>query len=164
MIIFYHIWGRMVGRLGTSADILITESLLGKLLETIDSMLLDAPLAGVGIGGELCSDTNGTYYRVEGISSDSPIGLCIGSEDGGTEPTDDDLMTFKRMMERGIMMKVDVFAHQFSFYMIGDEVEDATVLFVERSDPNGVSAAHILLGDVLPGHYVADDALEKQVR
>jgi hypothetical protein len=31
----------MVGRLGTNADILISEAVLGRLLETMDSMLLD---------------------------------------------------------------------------------------------------------------------------
>ncbi len=153
----------MVGRLGTSADILITESVLGKVLETIDSMLLDSPLAGVGLDGEEVTDGQGTYYRIDGISDIAPIGLSLGSSEGGTEPTDDDLRTFKKLMDRGILMKVDVFAHQFSFYFVDDEVRDATVLFVERSYPDGVPAAHLLFGYVHLGHDVADHAFEEQM-
>jgi hypothetical protein len=121
----------MVGRLGTSADILITESMLGKVLETIDSMLLESPLAGIGLDGEVVTDDQGSYYRIDGITDVAPIGLSIGSSEGGTEPTDDDLRTFKKMLDRGILLKVDIYAHQFSFYLVDEEVRDATVLFME---------------------------------
>jgi len=121
----------MVGRLGTNADILISESVLGRILETMDSMLLETDQAGVLLGGDLMDDGNGRYCIVRNITEGSPIGVCVASSEGGTEPSDSDLMLFKKHLNDGILMKVDVFAHQFSFYKISDTVEDATVLFQE---------------------------------
>ena len=121
----------MVGRLGTKADVLMTESVLGRILETIDSMLLDSDNAGVLLGGQSVSDDNGRYYVIECIAQDSPVGICVGSSEGGLEPTDEDLALFKKNLDRGILMKADVFAHSFSLYKIGETVEDATVLFRE---------------------------------
>ena len=121
----------MVGRLGTNADILISEAVLGRLLETMDSMLLDTDQAGVLLGGDLMDDENGRYFVVRNITEDSPIGVCVASSEGGTEPTETDLLLFKKHLADGILMKVDVFAHQFSFYKVSDTVEDAAVLFQE---------------------------------
>ena len=121
----------MVGRLGTNADILISESVLGRLLETMDSMLLDTDQAGVLIGGDPMEDATGRYFTVRGITEDSPIGICVASSEGGTEPSETDLMLFKKHLADGILMKVDVFAHQFSFYKVSEEIEDAKVLFQE---------------------------------
>jgi len=121
----------MAGRLGTNADVLITESALGRILETIDSMLIESDNAGVLLGGEFSSDDNGEFFVIDGITEFSPVGLCVGSSEGGLEPSDQDLALFKRNMEKGILMKADVYAHSFSFYKIGDTVEDATVLFRE---------------------------------
>jgi hypothetical protein len=121
----------MVGRLGTNADILISESVLGRLLETMDSMLLDTDQAGVLIGGDPMEDSNGRYFAVRGITEESPIGICVASSEGGTEPSETDLMLFKKHLADGILMKVDVFAHQFSFYKVSEEIEDAKVLFQE---------------------------------
>jgi len=121
----------MVGRLGTKADILISESVLGKLLETMDSMLMDTDHAGVLIGGEICEDDNGRYNVIKGIVTEGPIGICVASAEGGTEPSDTDTALFKKYLSEGILMKADVFAHQFSFYKISDSIEDAKVLFQE---------------------------------
>ncbi len=121
----------MAGRLGTKADVLMTESVLGHILESIDSMLLEKDLAGVFLVGERISDASGDFVSVTGISDSGGIGLCVGSSQGGTEPTDDDLALLKQNIGSGILMKADVFAHQFSMYKVNDTVEDATVLFVE---------------------------------
>jgi len=121
----------MAGRLGTRSDIVMTESVLGKLLETMDSMLLESPLAGVMLSGNVHEDDNGAFTEIIGMSEESPVGLCVASSEGGTEPTDSDIILFKRNLECGILMKADVYAHQFSFYKVGDSVEDATVLFSE---------------------------------
>ncbi len=121
----------MVGRLGTRADVLMSESVLGHIIEVIDSMLLEKQLAGILLGGELCTDEEGDYVVIKGSTESDPIGICVGSSEGGTDPTDGDLALFKKNLGKGILMKVDVYAHQFSFYRISDDVEDATVLFVE---------------------------------
>jgi len=121
----------MVGRLGTRADIIISESVLGKLLETMDSMLIETDRAGVLLGGDTLMDGNGRYYFVKGIVETGPIGICVASSEGGTEPTEEDLILFKKNMSEGMMMKADIYAHQFSFYKVSDTVEDATVLFQE---------------------------------
>jgi hypothetical protein len=121
----------MSGRLGTTTDILMTESVLSRLLELMDSMLLDTPMAGVVLSGIREHDDNGEYTVVEGIDGPEAVGICIGSSEGGTVPSDEDVGMLKNRMQQGILMKVDVFAHQFSFYKISDEIEDATVLFVE---------------------------------
>ena len=121
----------MVGRLGTCADILISESVLGKILEAVDSMLIEADRAGVLLGGEALEDDHGYYFFVNSVTNDGPIGICVASSEGGTEPTDEDLALFKGKMSKGIMMKADVYAHQFSFYKISETVEDATVLIQE---------------------------------
>ena len=121
----------MVGRLGTRADILISESVLGKILETVDSMLIEADRVGILLGGEILEDENGCYYFVKSVTDNGPIGICVASSEGGTEPTEEELALFKDHMKDGVMMKADVYAHQFSFYKIRDTVEDATVLFQE---------------------------------
>lgn len=121
----------MVGRLGTRADILISESVLGKILEAVDSMLIDADRAGVLLGGQVLEDDYGCYFFVNSVTDNDPIGICVASSEGGTEPTDEDLALFKGHISEGIMMKADVYAHQFSFYKIHETVEDATVLFRE---------------------------------
>ena len=121
----------MVDRLGTHADVLMTESVLGRILETIDSMLIDVPLAGVLLSGEYHNDESGSFTVVKGITEEDGIGLCVGSSEGGTEPSEGDLALFKKKVGKGILMKVDVYAHQFSMFKIGDEVEDATILFTE---------------------------------
>ena len=121
----------MAGRLGTNADVLITESALGRILETIESMLLESDNAGVLLGGERSSDGNGEFFVIENIVQDSPVGLCVGSSEGGLEPFDEDIALFKKNLDTGILMKADVFAHGFSFYKIGDSIENATVLFRE---------------------------------
>ena len=121
----------MVGRLGTHADILMTESVLGRILETMDSMLLDSDNAAVFLTGDECTDEDGRYFVVKGISDKDGLGLCLASSEGGTEPTESDISLFKRNVGTGIMMKVDVFSHQFSLYRIDDEIADATVLFTE---------------------------------
>ena len=121
----------MVGRLGTQADILMTESVLGRILETIDSMLLDGPLAGVMLSGEKLSDSEGSFYLISGLSDTSAVGMCFGSAEGGVEPTDEELAIFASKIGEGILMKADVFSHQFSVYRIAEEILDAKVLFVE---------------------------------
>ncbi|MBR6911258.1 MAG: hypothetical protein IKN41_05305 [Candidatus Methanomethylophilaceae archaeon] len=105
--------------------------MLGKILETVDSMLIEADRVGILLGGEILEDENGCYYFVKSVTDNGPIGICVASSEGGTEPTDEDLALFKNNMEEGIMMKADVYAHQFSFYKILDTVECATVLFQE---------------------------------
>ncbi len=121
----------MVGRMGVRADILITESVLGRILETVDSMLLDSPNAGVMLTGRSLEDDNGSYVVIEGLGDSEGLGICVASSEGGTDPTDEEISLLKNRMKAGILMKADVFAHQFSFYKVGDEVSDATVLFVE---------------------------------
>ena len=121
----------MVDRLGTQADVLMTESVLGRILETIDSMLIEVPLAGVLLSGDCHVDDHGEYLIINGMTEEEGIGLCVGSSEGGIEPTDADLVLFKKKVGKGILMKVDVYAHQFSVFKINEEVEDATILFVE---------------------------------
>jgi len=94
-------------------------------------MLTDKPSAGIILSGEVLSDAHGQYFCIKSISDSDPVALCVGSEDGGTEPSDTDLVLFKKYLDRGILMKVDVFAHEFSFYKIGDTVDDAVALFIE---------------------------------
>ena len=117
--------------MGTRTDIVLTESVLGKLLELMDSMLLESPSAGVLLSGHVLDDSQGQFTEITGAGQDGCVGLCVASSEGGTEPTDSDIALFKKHLDRGILMKVDVYAHQFSFYKIGDAVEDATVLFSE---------------------------------
>ncbi|MBE6528329.1 MAG: hypothetical protein E7Z64_04085 [Thermoplasmata archaeon] len=121
----------MVGRLGTHADILMTESVLGHILGMIDQMLIESPQAGLFFLGEVRSDDSGKFSVITGVSDSGGIGLCIGSSEGGTEPTEEDIGIFKSKVGSGILMKADVFAHQFSFYKVDESVEDATVLFTE---------------------------------
>jgi hypothetical protein len=121
----------MVGRLGTHADILLTESVLGAIIESMDSMLLESNQAGILLGGRVEDDPNGRYTVITDILGNPPVGVCVASSEGGTEPSAEDLAVFKKNIDRGILMKVDVFAHQFSFYKVGDVLEDATVIFTE---------------------------------
>ena len=121
----------MAGRLGTEADIVISESVLGNLLEAMDSMLLDSPSAGVFIDGEAIDDEKGRFVHVKGMCQKDGIGICVATSEGGLEPTDEEVSLLKRNMPEGILMKVDVFAHQFSFYKISDSIQDETVLFSE---------------------------------
>lgn len=120
-----------MGRLGTRADILMTEAFLGKMVDVMESMLLDAPVAGIVLSGERIIDENGDYVEVTSVSEEGPVGVCIGSQEGGTELSDNDLAVFKKTMADGILIKVDVYAHQISSYKIGDEVSDATIIFRE---------------------------------
>jgi len=121
----------MAGRLGTDADIILSESILSRILDVMDSMLIEKDQAGIVLSGNILTDQNGPYAVISSIGEDSPIGICVASSEGGTEPTDGELALFKSRLSEGIMMKVDVFVHQFSFYKIGETVEDATVLFSE---------------------------------
>jgi hypothetical protein len=121
----------MVGRLGTQADVLMTESVLGRILETIDSMLLDGPLAGVMLSGERLSDADGSFTLITGLTDSDAVGMCFGSSEGGTEPTDEELSIFRAKVGDGILMKADVYSHQFSMYKISEELEDAKILFLE---------------------------------
>ena len=153
----------MAGRLGIRADIILNEAVLGRILETMDSMLIEKQQAGIVLSGSTQSDDGGDYTLITAIGEDSPVGICVASSEGGTEPTDEELGLFKSILSEGILMKVDVYAHQFSFYAVGDTVEDATVLFSERSDPNRVPVAHLLFGDAFLLHDVAYDTFEEQV-
>jgi len=121
----------MSGRLGTRADVLLSESVLSKIADTAESMLLEKPSAGMILSGDISTDANGRFVHIIGISDSDPVALCVASEDGGTEPSDNDLILFKKFFQNGILMKIDVYAHEFSFYRIGETVEDATVLFIE---------------------------------
>jgi len=121
----------MVGRLGTKADILITESVLGRILETVDSMLLETPLVGIMLSGDRMTDADGDFILIKGLGDEGNVGMCFSSSEGGIEPTDDELAIFKKKMCDGVLMKVDVFSHQFSMYKVGDCIGDAKVLFVE---------------------------------
>ena len=121
----------MANRLGTNADVLLTESILGKILETMDSMLLESDAAGIILTGDSSDDAQGRFMVIRGIGGEPAIGLCVASNEGGTEPSDNDLRMFKSKMQSGILMKVDVYAHQFSMYKVSDTVDDATVLFQE---------------------------------
>ncbi len=94
-------------------------------------MLIDTDRAGLFLGGDVLEDDNGYYFFVNRVTDSGPIGICVASSEGGTEPTDEELALFKSRIKEGIMMKADVYAHQFSFYKIGDTVEDETVLFQE---------------------------------
>ena len=153
----------MVGRLGTHADILLSESILGGILESMDSMLIDSKQAGMLLGGTIETDEGGEYTLITDIRCESPIGICVASSEGGTEPSEDDLRLFRKKMQKGVLMKVDVYAHQFSFYKVDDAVEDATVLFVERSYPDRMASAHVLFGYSFPFHDVAHDAFEEKM-
>ncbi len=121
----------MADRLGTHADILLNESVIGRIAETVESMLLEKPSAGIILSGKKESDINGEFVCITGISDSDPVALCVGSEEGGTEPSETDIALFKRFFERGILMKVDVYAKEFAFYKIDDTVEDASALFTE---------------------------------
>ncbi|MBE6524017.1 MAG: hypothetical protein E7Z65_03985 [Thermoplasmata archaeon] len=121
----------MVGRLGTQADVLMTESILGRILETIDSMLLEGPLAGIMLSGERLSDADGDFTLITGMTDSDTVGMCFGSSEGGIEPTDDEISIFRAKVGDGIMMKADVYSHQFSLYKISEELRDAKVLFLE---------------------------------
>ncbi|AMK13279.1 hypothetical protein AUP07_0221 [methanogenic archaeon mixed culture ISO4-G1] len=121
----------MVGRLGTSADVVMSESVLSSILDTMDSMLIESPMAGVLLDGDRLSDGNGEFFHIKGMCQQSSVGVCVASSEGGLEPTDADLALLKKHMPAGIMMKADVYAHQFSLYKVTDKVEDATVVFIE---------------------------------
>ena len=121
----------MVGRLGTGADVVMTESVLSSIIDAMDSMLLESPMAGVLLDGERMSDEHGEFFHIKGMCQQSSIGVCVASSEGGLEPSDEDLALLKKHMSAGILMKADVYAHQFSLYKVTDKVEDATVLFIE---------------------------------
>lgn len=121
----------MADRLGTNADVLLTESVLGMILETMDSMLLESDAVGILLTGDRSDDSQGSFTVIRGMGGEPAIGLCVASGEGGTEPSENDLRLFKSKMQSGILMKVDVYAHQFSMYKVSDTVDDATVLFQE---------------------------------
>lgn len=121
----------MASVLGIDADVVLTESVLNRILEVVDSMLLDDKDVGITLSGTTESDDMGVLVRIKGIGGPDTVAICVASQEGGVEPSDSDLIVFKKNLPEGILMKVDVFAHQFSFYKVGDTVEDARVLFQE---------------------------------
>ncbi len=121
----------MGGRLGTRADILLSESVLDRAIDIMQSMLLDTDKAGIRLSGEVIQDSNGDYTKLTGIDSGVCVGICIASSEGGTDIMDEDIGMFRSFLEKGILMKVDVFANQFQFYKVDKGLRIATALFVE---------------------------------
>lgn len=121
----------MAGRLGAGADIVMSESILSSIISAMENLLLEEPKVHVLLGGRKEEDTKGEYLYIFGIVDVDPIGMSVASSEGGIVPDDDDLALFREKVGEGMLMKVDVFAKQLSFYKVKEKAEPATIVLME---------------------------------
>ena len=116
--------------------------------------------------GECCEDGNGVFLSIEGASlfPEGAVGMCVSYEEGGVSPSEETKARFLSMFPEGLLMVADVYARQVAMYRKeGGGLAPATALMRERSDPDRMAAAHVLLGYAAALHYLADEAFEEQV-
>ena len=125
----------MSSRMGMSVDAVIPSSLLSKALDFITDGAVQGIRAGICMDGIVELDGNGEYIVVLELSDEpiDPVGMFIASDEGGVEPSVDDLMLFHdEVGDHGILVVSDPFACEFAVHWVdGDAVRRAEILLTE---------------------------------
>ncbi len=153
-------------RLGSKADAVMDPRVVEAAAIYGEDETSDGKDAETYLKGPICRDSKGDFLSIEGVSlsPEGAIGMCVSYEDGGIEPMEHSRERFLSLFPDGILIVIDVYAHQVAMYKSEKgELVPASVLMRERSDPDGVAVAHLLLGYAAALHYLADEAFEEQV-
>ena len=121
-------------RCGTSVDAVFVNGSIDSILSLTDSVRENDIRVGFFLQGEETEDVKGRYYRITAPSADSDyaVGMCVTSAEEGTEPTDDDIRSFRSNFDDGILLVVDPYACEFSVYKVDRKgFEKADVLISE---------------------------------
>jgi len=124
----------MRSRLGSKADAVVDP----RVVEAVAIRGEDETSAGndaeTYLKGVRCEDPKGFFLSIEGasLSPEGAIGMCVSYEDGGIEPLDEAKEMFLSMFPDGILMVIDVYAHQVAMYKAEKgEIVPASVLMKE---------------------------------
>lgn len=141
------------GRMGTAADAVFASNAMAAIADAAERSASSGGLTGTRV-----SDDSGTYLSVTGTGTPE-VGMFFPSE--GTDASDEMVSRVRSAMGSGLLVVIDPDACELAVYMVDEGGHRmASVLMSERSHPDRVSAAHVVLGGALPGHYLADDAVE----
>lgn len=133
---------KTTGRMGASADVLFVQNAMAAILDAADRSSSHG-----GLAGRVETDEKGEYTVVTGIGR-SEVGMFFPSE--GTEASDAIVGVFREVCGTGVLVVVDPVACELAVYMVEDGgVRLAAALMEERSHPDRMAGAHLLLGDPL---------------
>ena len=100
---------------------------------------------------------DGQEVVIVGQGGDSEVGICVRAPIG-TDPA-----SIHAGAGTHLIMILDADEKRFTVYRAAD-LSQSRFLIEERSHPDGMPVAHVLLGDAFLLHYLRYDALEEQER
>lgn len=113
-------------RLGTSADIIVTQLAMEQIISSAEDEARSVPLKG-NVG----EDASGRFYELSGIGGQN-VGFIATSEEGGTSANPEVVESIRGSMSEGILIMVDPYAGELVFYLVdGEEVKSASVVMSE---------------------------------
>ncbi len=124
----------MRSRLGSKADAIIDPRVIEAVAIRGEDEAAEGRDAETYLTGAVCEDAKGRFLSVEGasLSSEDAIGMCISYEDGGLEILDESREKFLSMFSDGLLVVIDVYAHQVAIFKIKEgEIVPASVLMRE---------------------------------
>ncbi len=124
----------MISRLGSRADAVVDPRVVEAAAIRGEDEASEGRDSETYLKGARQEDSKGSFLSIEGasLSPEGAVGMCVSYEDGGTEVLDETRDRFVSMFPDGILMVIDVYAHQVAMYKAREgEIVSASVLMRE---------------------------------